>query len=185
MNYFIDTEFIEKPNTIDLISIGIVGEDGSEYYAICRDFNLSEAMKNEWIVDNVLKPIYSEAVRHIPSEVVRPFSKGQLRSILYGEGKSIGLIRKEILEFVDDAPKFYGYYADYDWVVFCWIFGRMIDLPKHFPMYCRDLKQMMDERILPEGWKVENCPDQVGVHNALIDSLWKKKLYDLLIQISV
>ena len=21
--------------------------------------------------------------------------------------------------------KFYGYYADYDWVVFCWLFGKM------------------------------------------------------------
>lgn len=31
------------------------------------------------------------------------------------------------------APEFYGYYCDYDWVVFCWLFGKMIDLPKDFP----------------------------------------------------
>ena len=66
MKYFIDTEFIEgKPTestswlilkrrggglmfglpkpTIDLISIGIVCEDGREYYAISKDFNLKEA----------------------------------------------------------------------------------------------------------------------------------------------
>ena len=55
MKYFIDTEFLEgtqrkgfmgmgktKP-TIDLISIGIVCEDGREYYAISKDFNLKEA----------------------------------------------------------------------------------------------------------------------------------------------
>ena len=52
MKYFIDTEFLEgtqkkwfgetKP-TIDLISIGIVGEDGREYYAISKDFNIKEA----------------------------------------------------------------------------------------------------------------------------------------------
>jgi len=42
-------------------------------------------------------------------------------------------------------PEFYAYYADYDWVVFCWLFGRMIDLPKGFPWYCKDLKQMLDE----------------------------------------
>lgn len=56
--YFIDTEFLEgpqqekfpislfrkqTPNTIDLISIGIVAEDGREYYAISKDFNLEEA----------------------------------------------------------------------------------------------------------------------------------------------
>jgi hypothetical protein len=57
MKYYIDTEFLEgtqskkllgitygqtKP-TIDLISIGIVAEDGREYYAISKDFNLKEA----------------------------------------------------------------------------------------------------------------------------------------------
>ena len=52
MKYFLDTEFLEgaqkkwfeqtKP-TIDLISIGIVCEDGREYYAISKDFNLKEA----------------------------------------------------------------------------------------------------------------------------------------------
>ena len=55
MKYFYDTEFLEgtqkkrwwnigkqKP-TIDLISIGVVCEDGREYYAISKDFNLKEA----------------------------------------------------------------------------------------------------------------------------------------------
>jgi hypothetical protein len=56
MKYFLDTEFLEgtqkrifqflyfwknTPNTIDLISIGIVAEDGN--YAISKDFNLKEA----------------------------------------------------------------------------------------------------------------------------------------------
>lgn len=33
MKYFLDTEFHEDGKTIDLISIGIVAEDGREYYA--------------------------------------------------------------------------------------------------------------------------------------------------------
>ena len=90
--YFIDSEFLEgtqlktfcgfkcgetKP-TIDLISIGIVAEDGREYYAISKDFNLKEAWnrydkvinkhyplgpeynKIYWIRENVLKPIFIE-----------------------------------------------------------------------------------------------------------------------------
>lgn len=32
MKYFLDTEFIEAPNHLDLISIGIVAEDGRELY---------------------------------------------------------------------------------------------------------------------------------------------------------
>ena len=66
MKYFLDTEFLEgtqqrrlcsielpklfdTKNTIDLISIGIVAEDGREYYAISKDFNLKEAWNRyEW-----------------------------------------------------------------------------------------------------------------------------------------
>ena len=91
MKYFLDTEFLEgtqrkwfgetKP-TIDLISIGIVAEDGREYYAISKDFNLKEAWnrydwkqkkvsdgipgayKDYWIRENVLKLIYDELTLH-------------------------------------------------------------------------------------------------------------------------
>src|SRR4051812_11038169 len=34
MKYFYDTEFLEDGQTIELISIGIVAEDGREYYAV-------------------------------------------------------------------------------------------------------------------------------------------------------
>ena len=66
-NYFIDTEFhehkkpvkflgitIAKVWTIDLISIGIVCEDGRSYYAMNRDLNLKHAKKNKWLKENVL-----------------------------------------------------------------------------------------------------------------------------------
>jgi len=75
-------------------------------------------------------------------------------------------------------PEFWGYYADYDWVVFCSLFGRMIELPKGFPMYCRDLKQLMDERKLTKEWKREICPDPEGEHNALVDARWNLHLYN-------
>ena len=87
----------------------------------------------------------------------------------------------------DDSPKFYAYYAGYDWVVFCWLFGKMIDLPKGFPMYCIDLKQSLDEkedsfRIKgSEGYmdlkKHTHYPKQVNYHNALQDAIFCKNLH--------
>jgi hypothetical protein len=74
-------------------------------------------------------------------------------------------------------PEFYAYYADYDWVVFCQLFGRMMNLPKGFPMYCKDLKQMMDDCGLDKEWKRINCPDPIGEHNALVDARWNAKLF--------
>lgn len=158
MKYFIDTEFIEgfhKPlfgkrrHFIDLISIGIVREDGAEYYAVSNEYNYNDA--DQWVKDNVILSAYKNSV------------SGDLRNTLDANnfhkriGKSNKAIAIKVLEFFGcyrdqlfwRAPEnieVYGYYADYDWVLFCSLFGRMIDLPKGFPMYCRDLKQVLDEQ---------------------------------------
>lgn len=243
MKYFLDTEFIEgtqvkffgftKP-TIDLISIGIVSEDGREYYAICNEFNLIEAwnrfdikecckipqmcgshiqghcegFKREyWLRDNVLRPIFDELQkkeRKLTGGTYWKFTYKNMNRLLKIYGKRRIDIANDICSFIygNDCggsgmsalemalryeysdktmhPEFYGYYSAYDWVVFCWIFGHMNQLPKGFPMYCRDLKQMMDERGLSKEWKQKNCPDPIGEHNALVDAQWNKKLYNLL-----
>lgn len=43
MKYFLDTEFIETVGHIELISIGIVSEDGRELYMANHDANLDKA----------------------------------------------------------------------------------------------------------------------------------------------
>lgn len=180
MKYFIDTEFIEgfhKPlfgkrrHFIDLISIGIVCEDGREYYAISNEFNAKDA--DGWVKENVIGRLEQKATSFYDSPRLRQ------NNLLYKSNKKI---LSEILEFFGCeytdypgwfAPKgieVYGYYADYDWVLFCSLFGRMIDLPKGFPMYCKDLKQMMDEKGLSKEWKNENCPEPKDEHNALADA---------------
>lgn len=55
MKYFLDTEFAEKPGTIELISVGIVSEKGKEYYAVSDEF--SEDQCNEWVKQNVLSAL--------------------------------------------------------------------------------------------------------------------------------
>lgn len=202
MKYFIDTEFHEhkKPTrllgipisriwTIDLISIGIVSEDGREYYAINRDLNLKHAKRDKWLRENVINKLpdkhslmpphgsprlWQESMRWLPMKQIREdiieFCGGKYEFTEYGCDL-----------FFDDKPEFYGYYADYDWVVFCWIFGKMMDLPKGFPMYCKDLKQMMDEKGLTKEWKQKNCPDPEGEHDALEDARWNKQLYNNLL----
>jgi hypothetical protein len=153
MRYFIDTEFIEYPHTIDLISIGIKCENGGELYTISTDFDLSKA--SNWVKENVI------------SLLPEP------------ESCDLWMPKKEIptqvLHFIgDDIPEFWGYYADYDWVVFCWLFGTMMDLPKGWPMYCRDLKQLADTLGKPK------FPEPVGEHDALVDARWNMEFYKYL-----
>lgn len=187
MNYYLDEEFHEyakkpyfgmfgKPiNTIELISIGLVSSDGREYYAISKDFDVDAAWENDWLRENVLRPIFNElqpkeihsrefVKRFFATAGSKDFTKYHLKAQLSVFGKTDKEIADDIKWFTfnpktksgkgfeDDKsiithyPEFYAYYADYDWVVFCQLFGRMIDLPKGFPMYCIDLKQTLNEK---------------------------------------
>jgi hypothetical protein len=55
--------------------------------------------------------------------------------------------------------------------VFCQLFGRMIDLPKGWPMFCLDLRQVIAETEAPK------IPAPEGEHNALVDARWNYELY--------
>lgn len=161
MRYFFDTEFMEKPSTIDLISIGIVSEIGQKFYAINQECDLSQA--TDWVKKNVLKPM--------PQYDANNNCWRNDFNIFLMDKRSI---KNGILDFIgNDKPEFWAYYADYDWVTLCWLFGRMIDLPKNFPMYCRDLKQEIDRLNISE------IPvEQIDEHNSLSDALWLKKAYE-------
>lgn len=248
MKYFIDTEFIEgfhkplfgkKRHFIDLISIGIVAEDGRTYYAVSNEFNPKDA--DDWVRKNVIDKIEAQLFQRQPTFAKSHFNFS-LKQLLKQYGKTNSQIAKEITLFINphindksgdyfygiledekylsahktkdfppddkcpyiiwrNQPEFYGYYADYDWVLFCSLFGRMIDLPKGFPMYCKDLKQMLDEKVDKStlayyGTDLEGSgagknlegklklikahidyPKQTNEHNALDDAKWNFELY--------
>lgn len=118
-------------------------------------------------------------------------------------------IKVTFKEFKDKRPselvnckhtpiEFYGYYSAYDHIALCWLFGKMIDLPRGFPMYTIDLKQEVDNYIAKTWKEVEmstwghegitldklkshpNYPKQENTHNALADARWNKELYEFL-----
>lgn len=203
MKYFLDTEFHEyeiedvihqKRPTIDFISIGIVAEDGRKFYRVSSDFSINPACSNKWLMANVIQPLCLEidpetewdSGPYMNTNIVYDvITQNRTKSDLV---KSKYRIKQDILEFIgsDQNPEFYAYYADYDWVVFCWLFGRMIDLPKSFPMYCRDLKQMLDELSENDAYPLEDLkarpdyPSQENEHNALADAKWNFALYNFL-----
>lgn len=151
--FFYDTEFIERPCTIDLISIGIVAETGETFYAICNEFDESKA--SPWVVENVIAKLTHQ---------MEWLSKDQ--------------IANRILTFLqpseEDPVELWGYYADYDHVVLCWLFGTMMQLPKGMPMFTMDLKQLLESYGNPRIAKNENA------HDALQDALWIRKTYRFL-----
>lgn len=149
MKIWFDTEFYENGRTIDLISLGAVCEDGSEFYAEVKDYVITDP----WLIKNV-----------------QPY--------LTGPKLTRTELSDSFYQFVmsrTDKPEFWAYYADYDWVVLCQLYGRMIDLPEGFPMFCRDLKQELDRRRITET-PIINSQE----HNALADAKWTKEVHEWL-----
>ncbi|HZC16762.1 MAG TPA: hypothetical protein VE309_08370, partial [Caulobacteraceae bacterium] len=60
MKYWIDTEFIERPFSIDLISIGIAAEDGREFYAESSEVDWSKA--SQWTLQTVRPQLDGKAM---------------------------------------------------------------------------------------------------------------------------
>jgi len=169
MKYFLDTEFIERPNQIDLISIGLVCEDGREYYAINTEYSYFDA--SDWVKENVIQPMYLQEVGRDNRD------KYSIEFFQRSYGRTLLQIKKDLLEFIEvtiyDKPEFWGHYSAYDWVVFCWIFGTMAELPRGYPMYCNDLQQVFDNSNIEVV-----VPEQKNEHNALDDAKWNKAFYD-------
>lgn len=222
MKYFIDTEFIEgfhcpvfgkRRHYIDLISIGIVCEDNRTYYAISSEYNFKDA--SAWVKDNVITPLYLDTVH---GDARNHFSKDNFHKRfgitnyqiavdifnfckpVFGNEMTFSGISVNMGQLnVRSAPEFYGYFSDYDWVLFCSLFGKMIELPKGWPMYCRDLKQTLDEKaaIIAKQqnesggvWDINHAltwikshalyPTNKYEHNALADAKWNYELYNFL-----
>jgi hypothetical protein len=156
MIYWYDTEFHEGGSTIDLISIGIVAEDGREYYAASRDADFYRINKNEWLMKNV--------VPQLPD----PYERQDL-------WKPRTQIAEEVRDFLlfDKKPKLWGWYSAYDHVVLCQLWGKMIDLPAGIPMFTHDLRSMM---TTAEAMRLPKQPD--GVHDALADARHLRTRYN-------
>jgi hypothetical protein len=170
VKYFVDTEFFEDGKTIDLISLGVVAEDGRELYLCNQEAQLHRV--SNWVRKNVLPqlPPYGD-----PAWVTRQKIADQL--VLF-TGQDI--VVSEFLTLtpvVRDPTKvsFVAYYADYDWVAICQLFGTMMDLPSHFPKWCYDLKQLSVDVGSPK-----HPPDPKDEHNALADARWNRDLYAFL-----
>lgn len=180
--------------TIDPISIGIVNESGKKLYCICKDFDIDFAWANHWLRENVLKDIFATLLKlqSMDDKIGSgEFTFENFQNLLKTYGQTRDEIRIQLIDYLQLADEnidrqFYGYYCDYDWVCFCWFFGKMIDLPSGMPMYCRDLKQTLDETAEEFGLTLEDVkadekyPKQKNEHNAFADAEWNFELYQFL-----
>lgn len=158
--FFYDTEFIERDEAghhwLDLVSIGIVSEDGArEFYAVSTEFDPSYAVP--WVRRNVLD--------RLPS----PSSPAWM---------SRERIRDEVARFLitDGAPELWAWYAAYDHVALCQLFGKMPALPRRMPRFTHDLRQLWEDVGSPAL-----PPPPPDAHDALADARHNLARWEILV----
>jgi hypothetical protein len=129
VRFFYDCEFIEDGTTIDLVSIGVVGEDGREFYAVSTEFDPDRA--GPWVRSHVLP------------KVPGPGSRAW---------RSRERIRTDLLAFLTEPGsriELWAWIAAYDHVALCQLWGAMPDLPRALPRFTRELRQRWDDAGRP------------------------------------
>ena len=156
----IDTEFYDRGRNhpVELISLGIASADGRTYYAVNKAFKWHEA--DPWLRENVLPVLHD------------PRQKGKVTPL-----KSIDTIREDVVKYIGQgtSPQFWGYFADWDWLLFCGLFGGMLKVPANFPQLCLDLKQEIMRLRIP---RMALQPQVTPEHNALNDAEWQLKVLE-------
>lgn len=145
MRYFYDTEFIEDGTTIELVSIGVIGEDGREFYAVSTEFDPAKA--GDWVRSNVLDKLPSPADK---------------------AWRSRRAIRESLFEFLSepaDRVELWAWVGAYDHVVLCQLWGSMTELPREMPRFTRELRQHWEAAGRPEL-----PPAPANAHDALADA---------------
>ena len=150
MKYWIDTEFIERPYTIDLISVGLVAEDGRS--------STPRAARSTG--------------RRPASGPCRPCGRNSTARACRGKKSATPFAGSPM---TTQQPVFWGYFPAYDWVVFSWLFGDMNELPFHFPQLCLDIKQWAIELGDPELPRQVGAR-----HHALADARWTREAWAFL-----
>lgn len=151
MRVYLDTEFLEDGKTIELISIGLVSEYNRTLYAENSEFDWGRSCVTPWLRENVQPHLMGGSALATRAEIAQ-----------------------RVVEFAGPIPEFWSYFGSYDWVLLCQMYGRMIDLPSGWPMFCLDLKQEMISR----GVVRSELPIQGTKHHALSDAFWVKGAHE-------
>jgi DNA polymerase III epsilon subunit-like protein len=164
MRVYFDTEFTGLHQHTTLISIGMVDEDGREFYAESIDYD--ETQIDDWLRDNVIAHL-----RATEFVIV-----GKQERIAQSVGR--WLAEYESVEMWSDT-------LAYDWVLFCQLFGHAFSIPKNVYYIPFDLATLMKIKGVDPDVNRQQFAGIDGsrpsiVHNAIHDARVIKACYDKL-----
>lgn len=177
MRIFYDTEFLEigPVAPIQLISIGMVREDGAELYCLNAEFNPDVLQYHPWHMENTVPLL---PIREVPTG-----NRASGKKLIWDKDDPIyedhawhrEEVRNSVRTFVGSNPELWAWYGAYDHVLFAQLWGTMSQMPRDIPFYTNDLRQWhvaLGEPELP--------PQCVHKHHALADARWNAKAWQAL-----
>jgi hypothetical protein len=171
-----DTEFLDEGGYVDLISIGMINMDsGEEYYAVSNEFDTIKVADNWWLMENVMN-----SIEHEDFLDAHPITGMPVKNLLITDpgAKSRVQIADDIKYFmaVGYENELWAWFGAYDHICLAQLWGPMMNLPPHIPMFTNDLKTLHKAA----GY----CPlpaQPPGKHNALEDAKHNVVKYEYLV----
>lgn len=172
MDIFMDLEFVERGRDlpIQVISIGMVRSDGTEFYRINPEC-LSNVAKHPWLAVNVAPSL----PMHSPNTGIIAWDEKH-EEYQY-VARSLDELIADVLAFVRATPDvtIWAYFGHYDHVAFHQLFGSMGEQPAGVPMFTRDIQELVlnnpGVELPPALWRVDH---------AMEDARWVKAAYEAL-----
>lgn len=178
MNIYLDTEMEGLWKSANLISLGLVSDDGKEIYIEFNDIDIDK--QSDWIKQNVLaNTVY--------------YGNADVNSIINEDNYYVGnktqiqgVLREWFRQFKD--VQIVSDVSHYDFVQFVDIFGTAFDLPDNISPSCHDINQdianyyfisdadafnLSREDILDDSNYVDGAK-----HNAMYDARVIKNIYN-------
>lgn len=181
MNIYFDTEFTGLHKGTDLISIGLIDENGRTFYAEFNDYDKNQV--NGWIEENVIKKLlFNDEVKFVKK------SDNKNTTECKGNKK---YIQKLLLEWLDDYQdvQFVSDVCHYDFVLLIDLLSfSALDLPKFICPVCIDINQFIarDYKITNQAAFYLSREQLAGVdhaeekHNSLFDAKIIKAISEVL-----
>lgn len=178
-----DLEFYAVGRHLDLISVGMVDQDGSEYYAVSEsvvtDRNLGvRILRHPWLMANVMPwlPGFD------PGMSMREFMRFDGPPLIDPTDECVkprDVIAAEVAEFlrdpVDEEPaELWAWYGGcgFDHVALTQLYPSLKDRPPSMPMRTRDLVDLWIAAGRPP-----KPPDRDVCHHAVEDCHWGWEVY--------
>lgn len=130
MLVFFDTEFTGLQQDTTLLSIGLVSEDGKQFYAEFTDYDKTQI--DDWLEQNVIKKLIRKRAPEFDFYTPEWYHLGTTLEIR--DKLKEWFAQFDSVELVSDV-------CHYDMVLLIDLFGTAWDLPKHICPACHDINQ--------------------------------------------